>query len=138
MMTNGDREIVRLAVPCDDPGGLEAARSGHFVKSPRFTVVDVVDDVMVNVFSVPNHSPHVKHHAHGKKQHGYLTPVLTLGENMVDVVIVAGIGRRPLLACLQAGMRVLAGEDRDTVRSVVEAFIDAELVPVGAHSTDLH
>ena len=48
---------------------------------------------------------------HGKGDHG-LTQVLTLGENSVDVVIVAGIGHRPLLTCLQAGMRVFAGEDR--------------------------
>ena len=64
--------------------------------------------------------------------------MLTLGENLVDVVIVAGIGRKPLLTCLQAGMRVFAGEDRPDVRSVVQAFIDAELVPVGSDSTALH
>ena len=56
----------------------------------------------------------------------------------MDVVIVAGIGRRPLLTCLQAGMRVFAGEDRPDVRSVIQAFIDAELVPVGNDATALH
>ncbi len=112
------------------PGGLDAARSGHFGRSPSFTFVDIVDDVVVNAFTVPN-SPHVK------GDHG-LTQVLTLGENFVDVVIVAGIGRKPLLACLQAGMRVFAGEDRHTVRSVVQAFVDAELVPVGNDATAVH
>ena len=125
-----DREqILRLAVPSDEPGGLDAARSGHFGRSPCFTIVDVIDDVVVNV-RVARSGRH-----HG--DHG-LTPILTLGENFVDVVIVAGIGRKPLLHCLQAGMRVFAGEDRADVRSVVEAFIDAELVPVGTDSTDPH
>ena len=57
---------------------------------------------------------------------------------MVDVVIVAGIGRKPLLHCLQAGMRVFNGEDRADVRSVIDAFIDADLLPVGGDSVALH
>jgi predicted Fe-Mo cluster-binding NifX family protein len=129
-MKDDQRQILRLAVPSDMPGGLDAARSGHFGRSPSFTFVDIVDDVVVNTFTVPN-PPHVKgDHC--------LAQVLTLGENFVDVLIVAGIGRKPLLACLQAGMRVFAGEDRSTVRSVVQAFIDAELVPVGNDATAVH
>jgi predicted Fe-Mo cluster-binding NifX family protein len=67
-----------------------------------------------------------------------MSPVLTLGTNMVDAVIVAGIGHRPLLACLQTGIRVFAGEDRPDVRSVVEAFIEMELSPVGPDATCRH
>jgi predicted Fe-Mo cluster-binding NifX family protein len=67
-----------------------------------------------------------------------MSPVFTLGENMVDAVIVAGIGQRPLLGCLQAGIRVFAGEDRHDVRSVVEAFADADLSPVGPDATCRH
>lgn len=122
-------QIIRLAVPSDEPGGLDAARSGHFKRSPCFTIVDLSDDVVVNVRVARNE----RHHG----DHG-LTPILTLGENFVDVVIVAGIGRNALLHCVQAGMRVLAGEDRPTVRAVVEAYIDAELVPVGHDATELH
>ena len=114
--------MFRIAVPSDEPGGLDAARSGRFAHSPCFTIVDVVDDVVVNVRVVRN----AKH----RGDHG-LTPILTLGENFVDAVIVAGIGRTPLLHCVQAGIRVFAGEDRPDVRAVVQAFIDAELVPVG-------
>jgi predicted Fe-Mo cluster-binding NifX family protein len=122
-------QIIRLAVPSDEPGGLDAARSGHFKRSPCFTLVDLSDDVVVNVRVARNE----RHHG----DHG-LTPILTLGENSVDVVIVAGIGRNALLHCVQAGMRVLAGEDRPTVRAVVQAFIDAELLPVGHDATALH
>ena len=118
-------QMLRLAVPSDEPGGLDAARSGHFRSSPCFTIVDVVDEVVVNV-TVARMGKH-------QGDHG-LTPILTLGENFVDVVIVAGIGRAALLHCLQAGIRVFAGEDRPDVRSVVEAFIEAELAPVGDDS----
>ena len=85
-MRDDQRQILRLAVPSDLPGGLDAARSGHFGRSPSFTIVDIVDDVVVNTFMVPNQP-------HAKGDHG-LTQVLTLGENSVDVVIVAGIGSR--------------------------------------------
>jgi predicted Fe-Mo cluster-binding NifX family protein len=121
--------ILRVAVPSDEPGGLDAARSGRFRSSPCFTIVDIVDDAVVGVRVARNDSR--------PGDHG-ITPILTLGENMVDAVIVAGIGRDPLLHCLQAGMRVFNGEDRPTVRSVVEAFIDAELAPVGGDSMALH
>jgi len=121
--------ILRIAVPSDEPGGLDAARSGRFRSSPCFTIVDIVDDVVVGVrVARPG-----KHHG----DHG-LTTILLLGENMVDVVIVAGMGRKPLLHCLQAGIRVFSGEDRPTVRSAVDAFLDAELAPVGGDSTALH
>ena len=126
---DSDRQILRLAVPSDEPGGLDSARSGHFRRSPCFTIVDVVDDVVVGVRVARND----KH----KHDHG-LSPILLLGENLVDVVIVAGIGRKSLLHCVQAGMRVFNGEDRADVRSVVEAFLDAELVPVGGDSKALH
>jgi predicted Fe-Mo cluster-binding NifX family protein len=53
-------------------------------------------------------------------------------------VIVAGIGPKPLLGCVQAGIRVFAGEDRPDVRSVVQAFVDMELSPVGPDATCLH
>ncbi len=129
-MNDDERQILRVAVPSDEPGGLDAPRSGHFGRSPNFTIVDIIDDVVVNVLVVPN-----DRHRAGD---GCITPVLTLGENFVDVVIVAGIGRRPLLNCLQAGMRVFAGEDRPDVRSVIQAFMDAELDPVGHDATCSH
>jgi predicted Fe-Mo cluster-binding NifX family protein len=122
-------QMIRIAVPSDEPGGLDAPRSGRFRSSPCFTIVDVSDEVVVNVRSVRNERR--------AGDHG-LTPILLLGENMVDVIIVAGIGGKPLLHCLQAGMRVFNGEDRPDVRSVVQAFLDAELLPVGGDSMALH
>jgi len=128
-MTDHPRSHIRLAVPSETPGGLDAARSGHFGRSPSFTFIDVVDGRIAGVDVVEN-GPH----GHG----GCLSPVLTLGTNMVDAVIVAGIGHRPLLGCMQAGIRVFAGEDRPDVRSVVEAFMEMELSPVGPDATCRH
>lgn len=120
---------IRVAVPSEMPGGLDAARSGHFGHTPAFTLVDIVDGGVASVDVVSN-----RRHDRG----GLMSPVVTLGENLVDVVIVAGIGQRPLLGCVQAGIRVFAGEDRPDVRSVVQAFIEMELSPVGPDATCLH
>jgi predicted Fe-Mo cluster-binding NifX family protein len=120
---------IRLAVPSETPGGLAAARSGHFGRSPSFTLVDLIDGEITAVDVVDN-APH--------GQGGCMSPVLTLGTNMVDAVIVAGIGHEPLLGCLQTGIRVFAGEDRPDVRSVVDAFVDMELSPVGPDATCRH
>jgi len=117
---------LRVAVPSEAPGGLDSARSGHFGRSPYFTLVGGE----IGPVGVVVNSPH----SHG----GCMSPVLTLGENLVDAVIVAGIGQRPLLACVQAGIRVFAGEDRADVRSAVEAFVEMELSPVGPDATCRH
>ena len=128
-MTDRTSSRIRLAVPSETPGGLGAARSGHFERSPSFTLIDLVNGEIAAVVFVEN-APH----GHG----GCMSPVLTLGTNMVDAVIVAGIGHRPLLGCLQAGIRVFAGEDRPDVRSVVDAFVEMELSPVGPDATCRH
>ncbi len=128
-MSDDDEQMLRIAVPSDKPGGLDAARSGHFGRSPLFTIVDIVDGSIVHVMVVENEP-----HADGE----CLSAVLTLGQYLVDVVIVAGIGPKPLLHSLQAGIRVFAGGDRPDVRSAVEAFLEAELDPVGPDATCSH
>ncbi len=128
-MIDSYSDRLRVAVPSEAPGGLDSARSGHFGRSPYFTLVDIVGGEIGPVDVVANRS-----HADG----GCMAPVLTLGGNFVDAVIVAGIGQRPLLACVQAGIRVFAGEDRADVRSAVEAFVEMELSPVGPDATCRH
>ncbi|HZL63456.1 MAG TPA: NifB/NifX family molybdenum-iron cluster-binding protein [Thermoleophilia bacterium] len=128
-MIDSYSDRLRVAVPSEAPGGLDSARSGHFGRSPYFTLVDIVGGEIGPVDVVVN-----RPHSDG----GCMAPVLTLGENFVDAVIVAGIGQRPLLACVQAGIRVFAGEDRADVRSAVEAFVEMELSPVGPDATCRH
>ena len=128
-MIDSYSDRLRVAVPSEAPGGLDSARSGHFGRSPYFTLVDIVGGEIGPV-DVVVHRPH--------SDGGCMAPVLTLGGNFVDAVIVAGIGQRPLLACVQAGIRVFAGEDRADVRSAVEAFVEMELSPVGPDATCRH
>jgi predicted Fe-Mo cluster-binding NifX family protein len=128
-MEIGESPIIRIAVPSEAPGGMDSARSGQFGRSPTFTIVDILDGSVNNVNVVANDPGDPS---------GWLSPVLLLGERMVDLVIVAGIDKRPLLHCLQAGIRVFAGEDRPDVRSVIDGFLEAELSPIGPDAMSVH
>lgn len=119
---------TRVAIPSESPGGLDARRSGHFGRCECFTLVDVVDgridrvDVLVN-------APHV--------EGGCMTPVLTLAENLVDAIVVDGIGGRPLMGFNQVGISVHAGVGID-VRATIAAYLEGGLPVVGLEGACQH
>ena len=43
-MIDSYSDRLRVAVPSEAPGGLDSARSGHFGRSPYFTLVDIVGE----------------------------------------------------------------------------------------------
>jgi len=128
-MSARDQRLIRVAVPSEAPGGLDAGRSGQFARSPFFTLVDVYDGTVVAVSAVANEIDG------GASR---LAPVLTLSEHSADAVIVAGIDFRLLLDCVQTGIRVFAGADEPDVRTVIDAFLQSELLPVGQEATRAH
>jgi len=48
-----DHTMIRLAVPSEDEGGLNARRSGHFGKSACFTVIEIDHGKPTSVYSWP-------------------------------------------------------------------------------------
>jgi predicted Fe-Mo cluster-binding NifX family protein len=77
----------KIAVPTNNPGGLEAERSDHFGHCDTYTVVDIVDGVISKTETVKNS---------GHEEGGCMVPVQKLGEMGVDAILVGGIGTRPL------------------------------------------
>jgi predicted Fe-Mo cluster-binding NifX family protein len=124
--TNGTK--TRIAVPSEAPGGLEARRSGHFGRCECFTVVEVVDGEVAGVEVIVN-APH--------QDGGCMTPVLRLAENTVDVIVVDGIGGRPLMGFNQVGIAVHAGMGPD-VQTTVAAYIQGALPVVGLEGSCQH
>lgn len=124
-MTEAPAKALRVAIPSEHPGGLDALRSAHFGRCPGFTIVEVADDGLAEVFYIENG-------AHGPG--GCMAPVLVLGDHMVDALVVEGIGGRPHAGCMAAGIAVYNGTG-DTVGDAVEAFRSGGLarVPVGGH-----
>ena len=72
-----------LAVPSNNPGGLEAIRSDHFGHCDLFTLVTIKDGAIDKVETVSN-----QEHGAG----GCMIPVQFLKDQGVDVLVVGGIG----------------------------------------------
>ncbi len=89
---------MRVAIPSNAPGGLEAKRSEHFGHCDLFTVVnlDGKNDI-TGIEMVEN----VGHEAGG-----CLVPVKILQDANVDAIVVAGMGMRPMMGFDQVGIAV--------------------------------
>ena len=86
---------VKVAIPSVAPGGLEATCSDHFGHCDCFTLVVTDESGTVDVNVVPNR--------HGM---GCNSVVDQLRDAGADVIMVRGIGRRPLVGFQQAGIKV--------------------------------
>jgi len=101
---------VRVAIPSVAPGGLEVACSDHFGHCDCFTLVVSDETGTVRVDVVPNR--------HGM---GCDSVVNQLRDEEVDVIMVKGIGRRPLLGFQEAGIKVFQGAGT-LVGDVIESY----------------
>lgn len=107
-----------LAVPSDFPGGLAAEVSAHFGHCDAFTIVSLADGAVetVKVLAAPDHA-----------SGGCITPVRLLAEAGITAIAAGGMGRRPLLAFLEAGIPLYVATGLDTVGDVVSAFRRGQL-----------
>ncbi|MFO7654215.1 MAG: NifB/NifX family molybdenum-iron cluster-binding protein [Candidatus Krumholzibacteriia bacterium] len=103
-----------IAVPSEQPGGLEAPISEHFGHCHAFTLVRV-DDGAIGEVSVLANSAH--------QQGGCMAPVQLLKSNGVDVLVAGGMGARPLAGFQQVGIAVHFKEQASRVAEAVELFL---------------
>jgi predicted Fe-Mo cluster-binding NifX family protein len=111
-------QAIRIAVPSELPGGLDAERAGHFGHAACFTLVDITPAGEVGAVEVLQNAPHT--------EGGCMTPVLFLAENNVNAIVVQGIGGRPLMGFNQVGIAVLQGVGVQ-VQETVDALLDGGL-----------
>lgn len=111
-------ENGRIAVPSNGQGGLDGTRAGHFGHCEVFTFVDVENGEIKNVSTLQN-----QEHVQG----GCMVPVNLLAEHKVNVLIVGGIGMRPLMGFKQVGIDVYYDAERTDIRPVVEDLIAGKL-----------
>jgi len=107
-----------VAVPSVHPGGLDAMRSGHFGHCDVFTLIHV-ENGKIGDISVVHNPPH----QHG----GCQAPVDLLQQSRADVLIVGGIGMRPLMGFRQAGIDVYYGPEGETVGAVIDHLLEGKL-----------
>ena len=101
-------ESLRIAVPSNNPGGLEAQRSNHFGHCDLFTIVDIKNNAIASIEALAN-----QEHAAG----GCMVPVSLLRDQRVEAIVVGGIGARPLQGFNEVGISVYYAE-RNTVQNV--------------------
>jgi len=103
---------MRIAVPTNNPGGLEAARSDHFGHCDVFTIVELDEKKSIIDVSVIVNGDH--------QAGGCMVPVKVLSEAEVDVIIVGGMGARPMQGFAGEGIEVYFA-DRNLVATAQDA-----------------
>jgi predicted Fe-Mo cluster-binding NifX family protein len=112
-------ESLRLAVPSNNPGGLEAGRSDHFGHCDLFTIIDISDGKITEVSTVSN-----QEHSAG----GCMVPVQFLKGEGVQAIVVGGIGARPLQGFAEVGIAVYFADRGNVqdVQAVVSGMIEGK------------
>ena len=116
-------EKVLVAIPSMAPGGMEAACSDHFGHCDFFTLVMTEPEGTARVDVVPNR--------HGE---GCGSVVKQLRDAGADVIMVKGIGSRPLVAFQQVGIKVFQGAGT-LVGDVVESYRTGSAVAIDERSS---
>ncbi|MHA1681728.1 MAG: NifB/NifX family molybdenum-iron cluster-binding protein [Promethearchaeota archaeon] len=118
--------MKKIAFPVNDQSGLDGRVSLHFGSSRYFFLVDV--DEGTREVKGENYINNVEH-----TQGGCMMPVRLLANNNADILVVGGIGMRPLSGFLQMGITVMHnGDETRTIRSLVE---NIDKLPVIDRST---
>lgn len=109
--------MLKMAVPSQAPGGLDAEISQHFGHCDVFTLVDVESREVKNVETMTNDE-----HAQG----GCMAPVMTLKNAGVDILSAGGMGMRPLSGFQQVGIDVYLNRGAKTVADAIDLILSGE------------
>ena len=115
-----------VAIPSAMPGGLDAAMGMHFGHCDLYTIVEVENDAIKSVSTLPN-VPH--------QQGGCMAPVQHLASNGVNKILAGGMGMRPLMGFQQVGIEAYFAGQCPTVGVAVRALLAGQLVPFSAENT---
>lgn len=111
---------MRVAIPTNKPGGMNAARSEHFGHCDVFTVVDLEAEQAAGIEIFKN-VPH--------GQGGCMGPVTLLKNAGVEAIVVGGIGARPMQGFSEAGITVYFADHQaiPDVSAAIEQLADGGL-----------
>ena len=107
-----------IAIPSEQPGGLEAGVGAHFGHCDLYTLVQVAEGQVLDIKVIPN-VPH--------QQGGCLAPVQHLAGSGVTQLIAGGMGVRPLMGFNDVGIKVYYGGGARTVGDAVVAMLKGDL-----------
>lgn len=113
---------MKLAIPSDAPGGLEARLSPHFGHCDAFTLVELDGQTVAKVEVLANSD-----HQAG----GCLAPVQALAGAGVNALVAGGMGARPLAGFQQAGIDVYFSGPAPTVSEAVRMVASGQAPKFG-------
>jgi len=114
---------MKICFPTKSLQGMESVVYGHFGSAPGFVIVDTES---VRVEQIPNGD---QHHAHGMCQ-----PLLAIGGQEVDGIVVAGIGMGALMKLQAQGIQVYRAAE-GTVRENLDLMQLGRLPRFSAEQT---
>lgn len=115
-----------IAIPSDQPGGMDAPLGAHFGHCAVYTLVSVKESKIDDIQIIPN-VPH--------QQGGCMAPVQYLASKGVKQLIAGGMGMRPLMGFQQVGIDVYYGGDLRTVGEAVNALVGGKLPQFSMENT---
>jgi len=115
-----------IAVPSEQPGGLDASVGAHFGHCELYTLVSVQNNEVTTIRVIPN-LPH--------EQGGCMAPVNYLAQQGVNALIAGGMGLRPLMGFSQVGIDVYHSGGNTTVKEAISAILEKKLVKFSQQHT---
>ena len=112
---------MRVAIPSNNPGGLDAVRSDHFGHCDVFTVIEVEKDSSIGAVTTIANGDH--------EAGGCMVPVKVLHDAGAEAIIVGGMGARPMRGFADMGIAVYFADRvaMQTVQEVMEGFTAGRL-----------
>ena len=114
-LNKGDIEM-KVGIPSNNPGGLDAGVSAHFGHCDLFTAVEIEGDRIEKVWTIENVG-----------EHNCMIPVRKMADAGIDTVLIGGIGRRPLMEFQNNGIKVYIGA-AGTVKDALTKYLSDALV----------
>lgn len=117
---------MKICVPVEVNKGLESKPYGHFGSAPMFVVYDLEKNEITEL------SNNDLHHEHGKCQ-----PLKALQGNIVDAVIVGGIGQGAIMKLNDMGVKVYKSQG-ETIRENLDLYKENKLQEFPSNHTCSH
>ncbi len=112
---------MRIAIPTNSPGGLDAERSDHFGHCDIFTLVNIDEQKEIKDVTTIQNGDH--------EAGGCMVPVKILQDAGAEAIIVGGMGARPMRGFADVGIAVYFADRSSlkTVQDVVQGLISGQL-----------
>jgi predicted Fe-Mo cluster-binding NifX family protein len=114
---------MRVAIPTNSPGGIDAERSDHFGHCDMFTMVDINEKNEIKEVKIIKNGDH--------EAGGCMVPVKLLQDAGAESIVVGGMGARPMRGFADAGITVYFA-DRSLMKTVQDVIsgLTANQLPV--------